>query len=329
MSEVRDVLEHLSIQIMSENRRQKDGGLEFTAQCPYHFDGTQQEHSGSWSINAETGKHVCYACDFKGSLEYLIEKVGGVDEAEAKKLADKGARALKRVRTKDPWNGERPVSIPPMNEARIQSYDDPPDWALEARRITREAAERFTLKWDSKQNSWVIPIRDPKTCKAFGFQLKGQGHDQFKNLPAGVAKSTTLFGIEHFTGGTVIVVESPLDAVLLWCLGFQAVAIMGRTISHDQWQLLVGRADTVILALDNDDAGTKEMMKVVGRKKRKIGDKVSWVRVPYLTDYSRRIPILLYNYEGSGKDPGEQTDRDITLSVRHAQSPVARFVGAA
>lgn len=321
MAEVRDVLENLGISIMSENRRTKDGGLEYTAQCPHHFDGTQQEHSGSWSINAETGKHICYACDFKGDLAFLIEKVSGVDKTTAKRQANPGARALDRLRKRDAWDGDRKVSLPPMNEARLQAYDDPPDWALRARRITAEAAAHFTVKWDSANDAWVLPVRDPNTLKPIGFQIKGQGNKYFKNK-GGTPKSTTLFGVEHLSGGTVIVVESPLDAVLLWTLGYQAVAIMGRTISSDQWSLLISRSDLVILALDNDDAGIKEMMAAVGRYKK--DDR--WVRSRWMLDHSRLIPIRMYDYIGEGKDPGEQADGDIHSGVRNARMPLTIYV---
>lgn len=334
--EVRDVLGDLGVQIMSENRRGKDGVVEFTARCPHHFDGTKEEHSGSWSINSETGAHICYACDFRGSLEYLIEKVGGVDKATAKKQANTGARALRRVQHADPWNGERPVEIPPMNEARIQSYDEPPQWALDARHVTAEAAAHFSVRWDSKRDAWILPIRDPKTFKPYGFQMKGQindadGNRLFRNLPAGVAKSATLFGVEHLNGGTVIVVESPLDVVYLWALGFQAVAIMGRTISDDQWDLLISRADRLILALDNDVSGVKEMMRVIGRKRKVATDgAITWVRAPYLADYSQRIPIRLYNYDRTqAKDPGDQEDVEVGYSVETARTPLSLFMPVA
>jgi hypothetical protein len=54
------------------------------------------------------------------------------------------------------------------------------------------------------------------TFSLWGWQEKGARGRFFKNQPAGVKKSKTVFGVEILTSThDLIVVESPLDAVRL------------------------------------------------------------------------------------------------------------------
>jgi hypothetical protein len=189
-------------------------------------------------------------------------------------------------------------TVVPMSEARLAVYTEPPEWALEARGVTAENCRRYSVKWDSNTNAWILPLRDAVTGNLMGWQEKGQLERHFMNRPTGLKKSKTLFGITAWEGKTMIVVESPLDAVK--CGG---VALCGATVSDSQFDLM-RKADKLIIAFDNpevDTAGAKalEDFKVEARK--------------------RGIEYWVFNYGPTGnKDIGDMSPNAIRWGIENA-----------
>jgi hypothetical protein len=114
--------------------------------------------------------------------------------------------------------------------------------------------------WDRRQEAWITPIRSADTDKLLGWQEKGQSNRVFRNRPTGVKKSTTLFGLDVWLGGTMVIVESPLDVVKLSSTKLsQGVSTFGASISAEQVALF-RKAEKLIFAFDNpsiDKAGEK------------------------------------------------------------------------
>lgn len=76
--------------------------------------------------------------------------------------------------------------------------------------------------------------------------------------------TTGLFGSWRLTGHElcIVVVESELDAVAVWSMGYPAVAIAGSKNWSDAWLEYFESAEEIILAGDTDDAGVDAMLKV-------------------------------------------------------------------
>lgn len=256
-------------------------GDELTGLCPMHLERTgRQDNNPSWSMNAETGVHHCFSCGYKGTLLTLVAEIkdfttswGNLDFDSAKEWLNANieinfdylAKQLEEAR-----NTYVPMPIPvTMSEARLAVFDSvPPTWALEARELTEDGCVLYGVKWNTLTNSWITPIRNPKDFKLMGWQEKSQTQRLFRNRPTGVAKSKTLFGIERFKGGTMIVVESPLDAVKLGSFGIPGgVSTFGASISNDQIQLMKA-ADKLIIAMDNDAAGKKASKDILERTRK-------------------------------------------------------------
>ena len=256
-------------------------GDELTGLCPMHLERTgREDNNPSWSMNAETGVHHCFSCGYKGTLLTLVGEIkefttqwGRVDFDAAKDWLRSNievnfeylARQLEEAR-----NSYVPIPAPVgMSEARLAIFDSvAPDWALSARDLTEEGCVLFGVKWNPSKNSWITPIRDPQSGKLMGWQEKSQTERFFRNRPTGVAKSKTLFGLDAFKGGTMIVVESPLDAVKLASLGvFGGVSTFGASISDDQLRLMKS-ADKLIIAMDNDAAGRKASADLLERTRK-------------------------------------------------------------
>jgi hypothetical protein len=190
-----------------------------------------------------------------------------------------------------------------MSEARLAVFVEPPADALASRKITAEVADAYGILWDSKAKNWILPLREPDNNRLMGWQEKGTVDRTFKNRPAGLQKSRTLFGIGNQNENVVIVVESPLDTAYLASIGITgAVAICGSSISEEQVKLL-RRSDKIIAAFDTDKAGLK-----ASREMLEFGLKYS-------------LNLFFLNYGSSrAKDPGDMTEDELRWGVENAIS---------
>lgn len=268
IEDMEEILDRLGISTISAR------GDEILALCPGHKMMTgREDHNPSWWINADTGAHICFSCGYKGGLLALISNtlglvdVNGLDDYGAAKdwLASLNLDTSKYAErlAKAERVFERPAEQLAMTDSRLALFVTPPEYARQARGFTERACVTHELLWEDSRQLWVTPIRHPFTGSLLGWQEKGFRDRFFNNYPAGVEKSTSLYGYAQYTGGDMIVVESPLDVVRLTSVGISGgVATYGAMISNLQMSLIRG-ADRVIFALDNDDAGRTASEKII------------------------------------------------------------------
>jgi DNA primase len=265
----------------------------------------KDDHRPSWWINTETGAHICFSCGYKGNIYTLISDVKGIDYHDARDYIDDTAEVpidslMKRIKELPQYVvAEETI---PMSEARLAVYGEPPDIELKKRFLTREAVNKYEVLWDETNEAWILPIRDPETFSLLGWQEKGARGRFFKNQPAGVKKSKTVFGVQHLNEEQLIVVESPLDVVRLESVGiYGSVSIYGAMMSEEQAKI-IRRAKRVIAAFDNDPAGKKACEQI--------------------RDYARKygFDLLFFNYKGIDvKDVGDMTPSEISLGLETAK----------
>jgi DNA primase len=285
---------------------------EAWALCPGHFDrvGKHNTRPNKFSVNTETGQFSCFSCGFNGPFVYLVQEVKGYDRHDAEQwVRDRGGveRLRRALANPQGWSSdlERDARIQPWNEARLALFDAPPYSALDGRRISQGAVTHYGVLWDSKKENWILPIRNPDTGELWGYQEKGEGW--FCNKPAKVSKAETLFGIETLTGRTAILLESPLDCLRLYTAGISGgVSSYGVQVSDRQLDLLFDKAEIVIFALDNDEAGLNKMRELRSR---------------YLRS-GKRIKFVDYTHIPAAKDLGTEgvTDGDIQKAILNSKS---------
>ena len=278
---------------------------EYRASCPGHKRLTgHEDQNPSWYINDESGLHICFSCGFKGNLASLVSEVRGIDLAQAQALlvdsrTDLDASAIRR-RLTDATVWRKPfVKEHYLPESSLARFGDPPSWALAERRIQADTAQQYQVMWEDTTGSWILPIRHPHVHRLLGWQIKGQVKRSFvRNRPTGVQKSGCLFGLHLLSEDQKVwVVESPLDAVRLYGLGYPAVATFGSRVSKTQMRLL-SAFDRLVLAFDNDDAGAVATDQFL-HAARPMG-----------------LDILVATFPRDCKDPGDCTDeqlRSLTL----------------
>ena len=281
-------------------------GSEVNGLCPMHKTRTgKEDHRPSWWINSETGAHICFSCGYKGNIYTLISDIKGIDYHDAREYIDDTAELpidslMKRIKELPQYVvAEETI---PMSEARLAVYGEPPDIELKKRFLTREAVNTYGVLWDKTNEAWILPIRDPDTFSLLGWQEKGARGRFFKNQPAGVKKSKTVFGVQHLNEEYLIVVESPLDVVRLASIGISgAVSIYGAMMSDEQAKI-IRRAKRVAAAFDNDPAGKKACEQI--------------------RDYARKygFDLLFFNYNGIDvKDVGDMTEVEIIRGLETAK----------
>ena len=297
--QVESILTSLGIDVIEHN------GSELVALCPGHQSmvGRPDTHP-SWSINEETGIHYCFSCHYKGNVIGLVRDMRG--EEEANLLSDDFRRptgdfaAIEKRLNESQLRRAKREEEQTVTPGLLSRLDIPPAAAMDDRHVSEESCDAFGIRW--KDGHWVLPLYYPDG-RLMGWQEKAHVGRSFYNRPRLLPKSKTLFGFpvaEALGHGTVIVVESPLDAVRLHSMGYSAVAVCGSKVSHSQIDLLI-RYRRVIVALDNDVAGTKEMERL-----RKVLPKRG-VRAMYLS----------YRHT-EAKDVGDMDDAEIVRAVANA-----------
>lgn len=291
-----------SLDIEVERTEDKDEVTEYYARCPHHHNGTRVDHAPSWSLNT-SGRHHCFSCGFSGTPTFLVFKVRGCTWEEAEEWVKQYGNSISAILDRDAWDVGRALSRKaPVSRARYLSYDEPPADALDSRKVTAEACQAYGVRWDPQKASWILPILDPESFDLWGWQSKGTTSRLFRNYPFGVTKAQTLFGIDLLPQTHLWVVESPLDAVRLFSLGYTAVSTFGAKVSARQHDLLAAGCDNLVVAMDNDDAGHKAAEAFLA--------------------HSRRVNMRFFNYgDSAAKDVGDMSEEEIVFgleSSRHA-----------
>lgn len=272
-----------------------DHGEEIGARCPGH--PTREDHPRHWFINKVNNRHHCFACGYKGSITTLVMDQTDLDMWEAiRYIREHGVDIAALTSFDAPVEVEIPERA--TLDEKYRAFSAPPDRALRHRKISAETAQKFGIRWDAELNEWILPIHGPDG-DLWGWQRKS--NDYVLVYPNRTKKKETLFGYCNGTGG-IIVVESPLDVAYLNELGHEAVAIYGSHMSTQQVRLLLNNYSTLILALDNDDAGINET-------RRLLDDGIT-----------KRIPTYVINYGNlpKGIDPGAMTQVEVDAALKRS-----------
>ena len=290
------VLERLGVAITTV------GDTEVGGRCPvHHLVVGKEDRSPSWSMNLYSGLWICYSCGAKGNLSQLVLQL--TDSSDEAMLVHEHIirSSLERLKAgvPDPLG-----SLPSVDLSVFRKFKSVPEQLLEYRRIDPEVAQRFGIRWDPQPRHWIIPIISP-TGDLWGWQAKGK--DYFRNVPTGVPKSRTLFGIERFKAQIAVLLESPLDVVRLSSLRpgllTHGLATFGAHVSTEQLNLVSRWADTIVIALDNDEAGIEAAQKVARNCPRPRGG----------------INFLRYEHTNA-KDIGDMTNDELEEALTGASA---------
>ena len=148
--------------------------------------------------------------------------------------------------------------------------------------------------YDAFRNRLMFPVIDVRgNVVAFSGRILGDGEPKYLNSPetAVFSKSRNLFALnraKRSKAGYFLLAEGNVDVVSLHQAGFDsAVASLGTSLTEQQAQLLSHYKNEVIIAYDNDEAGSKATSRAIGMFE-KLDVKVRVIRL-----------------DGAQKDPDE------------------------
>lgn len=287
MGGVTAILDELGIQY-------RLSGDEATALCPSPH---HEDRSPSWSINIDTGMHNCFSCGYRGPLVRLVRDLRRVGEDEA----DLWVRTRSSGRLRGSPSREEGTEPGParITEADLALFVSPPERQLRKRGISSDSAGKLGILWDDDERAWILPFRDADGT-LHGWQSKSARGKLVRNYPEGIKKSHFLFGLHASASDQCVLVESPLDVAVLRDAGIKGgAASYGVHVSRVQLSLLTEHYSSVILALDNDNAGWRESEKL--RKE------------------FHALPVRFFDYfDSRAKDVGEMTPEEIRRGVENA-----------
>ncbi len=173
-----------------------------------------------------------------------------------------------------------------LNNQRAISY-------FESRKIKIDAIKNFNLGYSEKQDMVTVPVySDSGICVGFvGRSIEGK---TFKNS-TGTPRNKILFNLNNVKFQEVVIVESSFDAIRLWQLGIPAIATLGANLGKIQSNLINKYVTRLILAMDQDEAGTV-LMKNLSK--------------------NINIPMTKMSFPNNVKDIGDMTDEQILESYK-------------
>lgn len=269
-ADVQEIIDTLREQLAEQglNRFEKvtDSGNDLMVQCPYHKNG--QERRPSAGIRKSDGLFHCLACGETHSLPEVIGYCFGRNTAFGYKwiTANFGA-SVEQVRQPIILDLSRePIAkhdkVQTISEYELDSYRYTHPYMYE-RGLTDEIIDKFDIGYDKTTDSITFPVRDTNgNCV---FVARRAVKTKYFDIPNGVNKPlygmyelahTKGFGVKHPV--KLYVCEGMFDCLRLWCNGKLAVAGFGCLFnSYQIKQLQDLPIRTIVLALDNDEAGKK------------------------------------------------------------------------
>lgn len=288
-------------------------GDEINGRCPVHHLTKGRESSRfSWYMNTDSGLHHCFTCGARGNLPQLVSQLTGDPDSITAVQTILIRNGIDRLYRTEEWE-EPEVAV---DWIKYSQFAPLPSSIINLRQLDPGVAHLYGVRWGmvpidktgAEEKMTIIPIVSPMG-ELMGWQGKKSGH--FVNVPTGVHKSRTLFGIERARSRTALLVESPLDVVRFAGVcpfaDVSPVATFGANVSDMQVNLITSRFDRLIVALDNPNIDKAGLME--SRRLHKL-----WP--------SFRKGLRYWDYSNTAaKDIGDMTDSEIiagldTLTLR-------------
>lgn len=247
----------------------KDEGENYSALCPVH-----DERKPSFYVHKEDLIYHCFSCKAGGRLLNLVKDYRGVDEQTATSLLGMTGEALV-------W-AEFNHIIPAKRDPPIY----PESWLAPFQEIAHKYVIRRGFKistllsagalYDHHRKRQVFPHRNRKgrLVGAIGRSCREQNpkwHYYWK-----YPKGAWLYLGGRVEGDRPVwITEGVFDALWLNQHGTEAVAILGSKASERQIQEIKDNYDSIVIAMDNDEAG-EQGSKHLYENLRKSGIKIEF-----------------------------------------------------
>ena len=223
--------------------------------CPFHSGG-QEEH-GSCFIRKKDGIFHCFGCGEKGSFLKFVAECFDAPESYAKAWLLKnfgGELVAKNLFMGEPIVLNRNKGIKKqLDESILDQYQT---WNpyFNQRKLTRETAQKFNLRYDPKYRQVIFPYYNEKGQLIT--LLKRSIDTKTFFIETGITKP--VYGINKIFQDnirTCVLTEGLFDCLLANQYGMPTIATLGNP-SIEQFELInKSSLSTIYLMFDNDNAG--------------------------------------------------------------------------
>ena len=233
----------------------QDKSDDIVVSCPFHSGG-QEEH-GSCFIRKKDGVFHCFGCGEKGSFLKFVAECFDAPESYAKAWLLKnfgGELVAKNLFMGEPIVLNRNKGIKKqLDESILDQYQT---WNpyFNQRKLTRETAQKFNLRYDPKYRQVIFPYYNEKGQLIT--LLKRSIDTKTFFIETGITKP--VYGINKIFQDnirTCVLTEGLFDCLLANQYGMPTIATLGNP-SIEQFELInKSPLSTIYLMFDNDNAG--------------------------------------------------------------------------
>lgn len=245
-------------------RNVKRSGQNLVASCPFTHNHPNGDRNPSFSINPETGLWLCFACGESGNLPQLAMKVLGMDRFEAERRYGQEITEGS-IRSMIDGRFDRPQPLTPL-QADVSGWCANRTEYWKFRGFTDETIGKWRLGYSTEMRRAMVPVYFKGELVGWsGRAIDDSMQPKWlhsKDMP----KSEILFGMDNFTGDSVVLVEAPLSVIMLDQYGVHnAVSSFGCKLSDAQARLLRANYNNVLIWYDPDDAGRDGTVGAIGK----------------------------------------------------------------
>lgn len=317
---------------------------ECAVKCPWHDDNTE-----SMSINLNSGRFFCHACDIGGDEYEFYRIMNGFEKDKAgfkamvQEIEEEFGRRPKSTSEKHVEAGtkepEQPVEYIPelevvkfhrilMNSPKMLHF------LLNKRGLKKETIEYYNLGYDVERIT--IPIYDKHggcvNIRRYGVGEKGKAKMISYKVGTGTAR---LYPWENLQHDTLMITEGEMDCLLANQMGYNAItATGGANTWRTEWNECF-KGKTVLICYDIDKAGLAGAEKVA-RNLHGLAKEVRIVRLPIvdpsdadITDYFVSLGHTKEDLDkviekshifspGGVEEPEENTDKPVKVHLSQA-----------
>ena len=279
----------------------KGNDIKVTCPCSDHKSGQELNPDCHITIkengDLEYGTFHCFGCGESGSFVKFVSKCFECSIEYAKQwLLD----TYDYSTTEEELNLE-PISFKKnvkqsIDESVLDTMIDYHPYMLK-RKLNLDICKMFKVKYDTKSECLAFPVYDERN-KLSIIKRRSFNNKMFL-IPPDVEKPVYLLNeITKRNIKEVCVVESQINALYMWSLGYPSVALFGTGSKHQYNILNKSGIEHYVLCFDGDEAGDKGTQRFIDNiNKQCFVDTIKVPRGKDMNDLSQeQVDELLMNY---------------------------------
>ncbi len=299
--DVRRIIEALGLEITGET------GKEILVNCLWHGD-----RGSNLSINRENGLYQCWVCghsdiNARGDIVSFVSRVHSVTRSDAiEYIVRHSTQFTAQQLMHDLQRMLRTKKKPKPQEIDISGYINPyhPYWR--SRGIDIWTANKFQLGFDERRQHAIIPITvEGRSIATIRRRLMDDGprYTYSKDFN----RNDVLFGLDQCRGTGLYIVEGAIDCIKVHQAGYNAVAVLGGSISLQQRTLIREYGPEHVVIMSDEDLGGQILANQIVRE---------------MSD----MPLYYTLLPNGKKDPGACTTYEIWEAINKKNSVITAYL---